>query len=1004
MVVQAGTETVRFGRILFLSVAVMIVLAVAAVAVLPSVLDWNRYRGTLELLAGDALGRPVTIAGPVSLSILPEPMLTASRVRVDGGEDGTRILVAELRLRVALMPLLSGRVDASELTLRQPDLRLPWPPRLGLPFATPPWLAALSARIEDGTIEAGGLSLTHVNATLTAGRGSEALVLSGTAAMGASLWQLSLRLGDPEQDGNAPIAANLSGADAAAGIAASLAGVLQPDGHIRGHVVIEGPDLSRLMEAPPLPFHADGTILTGSEAVRLTDLALRLGGASVIGSGVLALAPGLRLNLALSAVDAVPLDPWLTVLRTGGESRLPVGLTLDASRATLARGLLQDVRLAAVFAPGGAQIGAFQAILPGGARFAAEGQLALAQGPASGPVQGPTSGNAQSGHVAQSNGAAWQFVGTAHLDAPALDTTAHWLEAAAPGVVPRLAPRLLRAADLSARVTIDTSRIALEDIAGTFNQSHVGGGLSLGLGGTPAISAGLTLDRLDLRPWLSWWQSETLPLAMLPRLFAGMAIELRLSAGQATLGETTLSNLNLDAATEGGQVILRRLDAAIDGMHVIASGALGNGGVMTAGQLALTGPGTAAAAALLPAPFGPALRHLQAPISLDATAAGAPNALHLSLNATLGDLRVTAEPVVNLRSGDWQGPVTLRHPGAAELMVATGLPDPTPWLGPGSFSLIGQIAGGAAAWTIEDFRLIAGTLTASGSLHLSLDPEGPTISGAIRANALPVPVPAPNGRELLPLALLTGWRGNVRFAAGKVLAGPHPLLGNAEGRVSAGDGVVSLEVTGNPPGGGTMTTVLGVDTRAEVPRFRLGAAFGDVRLAGGVFHMPLDLSSGTVSGTLGFTGEGYGPAALLATLSGSAELTGENGTVTGFSLGGVRAVMAGQGVDAGHGLDKALGGGTSMFYRIVLEAKGNAGRFTLEKAVLSGDDGTIRASGNVDLPDGTEDLRLALASLPAGSPEIILRLAGSISTPQRLIEMTDALDWLAKKNQGKTGH
>ncbi len=995
-VVSTGTETVRFGRILFLSVVAVIVLAVAAVAVLPSVLDWNRYRGTLELLAGDALGRPVTISGPVSLSILPEPMLTASRVRVDGGEDGTRILVAELRLRVALMPLLAGRIDASELTLRQPDLRLPWPPRLGLPFATPPWLAALSARIEDGTIEAGGLSLTHVNATLAAGRGSEALVLSGTAAMGANLWQLSLRLGDPEQDGNAPIAANLGGAEAAAGIAASLAGVLQPDGRIRGHVVIEGPDLSRVTEAPPLPFHAAGTILTGSRAVRLTDLALRLGGASAIGSGVLALAPGLRLNLALSAVDAVPLDPWLAVLRAGGESRLPVGLTLDASRATLARGLLQDVRLAAVFAPGGAQIGAFQAILPGGARFAAEGQLASAQAPAA--------GNAQSGHAAQSNGAAWQFVGTAHLDAPALDTTAHWLEAAAPGVMPRLAPRLLRAADLSARVTIDASRIALEDIAGTFNQSHLGGGLSLGLGGTPAISAGLTLDRLDLRPWLSWWQDETLPIAKLPSLFAGMAIELRLSARQATLGQTSLSNLNLDAATEGGQVILRRLDAAIDGLHVIASGALGTGGVMTAGQLALTGPGTAAAAALLPAPFGPALKHLQVPISLDARAAGAPKALHLSLDATLGDLRVTAEPVVDLQSGDWQGPVTLRHPGAAELMVAAGLPDPTAWLGPGSFSLIGQIAGGAEAWTIKDFRLIGGSLAASGSLHLALAPDGPTISGTIHANALPVPVPASNGREVLPLALLTGWRGNVRFTAEKVLAGPHPLLGNAEGRVSAGDGVVSLEVAGNPPGGGTMMTVLGVDTRTEVPRFRLGAAFGDVRLAGGVFHMPLDLSSGTVSGTLGFTGEGYGPAALLATLSGSAELTGENGTVTGLSLGGVRAVMAGQGLDAGHELDKALGGGTSMFHRFVLEAKGNAGQFTLEKAALSGDDGTIRASGNVDLPDGTEDLRLALASLPAGSPEIILRLAGSISAPQRLIEMTDALAWLAKKNQGKAGH
>ncbi|MGH7191329.1 MAG: AsmA family protein, partial [Acetobacteraceae bacterium] len=96
----------RAWRFLALAVAIVIAIAITVASVLPGFTDWNRYRGSLELLAGEALGRPVTIAGPVSLSVLPEPVLTASRVSVGG--RGARITVDELRLRVASLPLLAG--------------------------------------------------------------------------------------------------------------------------------------------------------------------------------------------------------------------------------------------------------------------------------------------------------------------------------------------------------------------------------------------------------------------------------------------------------------------------------------------------------------------------------------------------------------------------------------------------------------------------------------------------------------------------------------------------------------------------------------------------------------------------------------------------------------------------------------------------------------------------------------------------------------------------------
>ncbi|HUA76162.1 MAG TPA: AsmA family protein [Acetobacteraceae bacterium] len=977
----------RTFRILGFVLAAVIVLAVAAVAVLPSVLDWNRYRGTLEMMASDALGRPVTIAGPVSLSLLPQPMLTASRVRVGGGGDGARIVVAELRLRVALMPLLSGQVDARELTLRQPNLRLPWPPRLGVPLATPPWLAALSARIEDGEIEAGGLTLTHVNATLAEGRGDAALVFSGSAAMGQNNWLLDLRLGYPDPDGSAPIKATLTGADAADGANAKLTGRLEPDGRISGLLVFAGPSLARLMAAPSMPFRAESTVEMGGDAIRFDRLALTLGGMRATGGGTLALAPALRLNLALTSRDAVPLDPWLSVLRGGGESLLPVGLTLAAPRATLARALIREVRLAAVFAPGGARIGAFEAILPGDAHFAAEGQLAQTEGKTP----------------------AWQFTGTAHLDAPALTTTAHWLDAAAPGVLPRFSPRVLGAADLGARVTIDEARIALEDISGVFDQSHVGGGLSLGLGGMPAISAGLTLDKLDLDPWLPEGPEGTIPtLAAVPRLFAGMSVELRLSVGQASLGGTAINALTLDAAGGNGQVIVRRLDATVRGVRGIASGTLGAGGLVTAGQLALTAPGTATLAELLPAPLGAAIRRWKVPVSLTATAAGPPKALRLTLEGTLGDLRLTAAPTIDLASGDWQGLITLRHPGAAEMITVSGFADPGWWLGQGSFSLIGNAVGRRDAWSLSDFRVIAGSLTASGNLGLASEPDGPAISGDVRASVLPVPVPVPGDREPLPLVLLAGWRGDVRFAAGKVLDGPRVVMRDAVGRVSAADGALTMEATGSPPGGGTMTAVLGIDTKAGPPQVRLGAAFGGVHLGDALFRASLDIRAGTLSGQIGLAGEGYSPSALLATMRGSASLTASDGVVSGIDLGGVRAALAESGpgseTKAASMIGKALAGGETRFARLSLEAAGSAGRFALRSGTLSGPGGTIAASGSVDLPASTEDLRLGLIAAEASAPEVVVRLAGPIARPARLTEASAALHWLAEKSQAKPAH
>jgi uncharacterized protein involved in outer membrane biogenesis len=96
---------VRAARFVLGGLAGLLILILGAAWLLPSVLDWNRYRTSFEALASSALGQPVAIEGPITLTLLPHPVLTASRVSVGATSelrDGSYIAVDSLRLRVAL--------------------------------------------------------------------------------------------------------------------------------------------------------------------------------------------------------------------------------------------------------------------------------------------------------------------------------------------------------------------------------------------------------------------------------------------------------------------------------------------------------------------------------------------------------------------------------------------------------------------------------------------------------------------------------------------------------------------------------------------------------------------------------------------------------------------------------------------------------------------------------------------------------------------------------------
>lgn len=96
-------------RRLGLLLAALLALFVLTAAVLPFVVDVDRFRPRLQATLAELLGRPVTL-GRLRLSLWTGVALRADRVEVRSA-SGPGLVAGPVRLRPALLPLLRGGVD-----------------------------------------------------------------------------------------------------------------------------------------------------------------------------------------------------------------------------------------------------------------------------------------------------------------------------------------------------------------------------------------------------------------------------------------------------------------------------------------------------------------------------------------------------------------------------------------------------------------------------------------------------------------------------------------------------------------------------------------------------------------------------------------------------------------------------------------------------------------------------------------------------------------------------
>jgi uncharacterized protein involved in outer membrane biogenesis len=110
-----------------LYIAGLLTLALAALFAVPYFIDWNGYRGVFEEEATRILGREVRVGGDVNVRLLPAPYVRFDKLRIadPSATTGEPFFRAEsFTMKLSVPPLLKGILEANEIELKRPVLRL----------------------------------------------------------------------------------------------------------------------------------------------------------------------------------------------------------------------------------------------------------------------------------------------------------------------------------------------------------------------------------------------------------------------------------------------------------------------------------------------------------------------------------------------------------------------------------------------------------------------------------------------------------------------------------------------------------------------------------------------------------------------------------------------------------------------------------------------------------------------------------------------------------------
>ena len=747
-------------------------LLVAAVLVGPSLVDWNAHKARIVAEVRKATGRDFSIQGDMSLSLLPVPALKAQGVRLAsfaGGSPEPMVELEELRVRIALFPLLEGTIQVERILLVEPKILLEVLPdgrrnwsfaeEAGQPLGTA--AAGFDIRFDDVTIEDGSLiyrsaargrdeRIDDLNLRIVADSLRGPFAGKGSLRIHGFGGDFEATLGRLVEEGATPFNVVAKPAGVAARLQMSGAISSHPETvAVHGRLKGEGESLADLIDgltggerswptALARDFTVQGEVSVDQRIATVSDLNLNLGGFRLSGGMNSLLAPPFDARLTLSAAQ-LDLDQLLEAETqanagaNGDTAAVPSGdegpqeawrLPADADGrfelsvdALIYRGqLIRQLRIDTVLGDGALQLERATALLPGSSDVSLTGSLREADGEAQ-----------FNGHVAAASDNLRGLLQWVGVDVSAVPSDR------------------LRRMSLSGRVTGSPKQMAVSDLDLRLDLSRVSGGLVIAPRRRPGFGVGLALDSINLDAYLpngpggdsgTPSAGETEAEGARPPKGSGLALlelfdaNFNLRAGAVTLRGTTARDLQVDATLQRGVLEFRtarignlaggevsyvgRVDeiggaASLDG-HLVLS-------VDTPARLAPLFGLAPETLARLPGftGEGQVTGSLEA-LALDAQVSGAGGNLEL-----VGAVRPADGPLAfDLR-------LTGRHDDLAALLETTGHPSP-PGTDLGKLDLALRIAGAPQRFEVSEMAGALGPAKLTGGFAVDLGGDRPAVS------------------------------------------------------------------------------------------------------------------------------------------------------------------------------------------------------------------------------------------------------------------------------------
>jgi uncharacterized protein involved in outer membrane biogenesis len=805
----SGRGFLRKAAILF---GILLTFVLAGLVLTPQFIDLDRFKGPIAAQLGKRIGLPVELTGPIALSLLPTPTLTARAVRIanpPGAAAADMVRLRALEVKPALLPLLAGRIELGSASLidpeidleRLPDGRMNWesagPPtgeaggrsQNSAAAATP---VALLDRLvlQNGAVTwrfAGGIErFEHINAVAMLDEAAGGIGATGSlVARGADL-SFELHSGAL---GAAVVPLQLT-------ITTRPAARLQLDGeltgpvddrHIAGQIVLTGADaqavLGTLARVPlpaalaqPLAVKAE---LAGSAAaLQLDHLAVDLGPAHA--EGKLRLAAGAPPDLALTlSLPQLDLDRWpmpekaaassptlfgagFSALtgevripgqrETGGEA-LPTGIAVSLDLGAQAiewRGrLIRDAHLTLSLAAGKVTLSRLAALLPGGSDAMVSGTLALTP-----------QGARADGRLA--------------FSADDLRSLLAWFGAKLDAIP---ADRLLKA-NLSSRLALAGDQLELTDIDATIDATRLAGAATVLLRARPGLGLRLAADRLNLDAYLPAQSAaaaiaatpQPAPLPPAPEGPVALAVPSEVAAlltsfdanvdgrvGALTWRGQPMNDVHLSATLQSGDATIHELSIGdLGGATAKLSGVVSGLAGLPTGQLAfdMRGPELERVLRVL----SPRLQSPRSygPFSLGGGVQCDKHVVTIDTDLDLLDGHAHVVGDIARPGGKLDLGFDLGHPSFEHLVQSLG-PLYQPPGDPGAVKLSGRLEGDWNKFTLEHLALAIGESTLSGSLGVDLTGAKPRLDADLTAGDWTI------DRFLPPHQ--TAWSGQTRVPA-----------------------------------------------------------------------------------------------------------------------------------------------------------------------------------------------------------------------------------------------